>query len=234
MIEEDAAGSHAGRPGRKIVTGEPFSAQADLLRVIELKTHFRTEVGAVRAVDGVSLVLERGKTLGVVGESGSGKTILSRSIMGLLPKHNVLSIREYMSLMTSNNLPSLDAFVTAMISVAVAIGFLVIFLSMYTTITERTREIGILKSLGASKRYIMGIILREAGLLCALGIVGGYAGTLIAKRVILKSFPTLSVELIPEWWLWAALLALAGTLMGASYPAFQAARLDPVDALAYE
>jgi peptide/nickel transport system ATP-binding protein len=90
VIEEDAAGSHAGRPGRKIVTGEPFSAQADLLRVIELKTHFRTEVGAVRAVDGVSLVLERGKTLGVVGESGSGKTILSRSIMGLLPKHNVL------------------------------------------------------------------------------------------------------------------------------------------------
>jgi len=156
------------------------------------------------------------------------------AIHQMLPKHNVLSIREYMSLMTSNNLPALDAFVTAMISVAVAIGFLVIFLSMYTTITERTREIGILKSLGASKRYIMGIILREAGLLCALGIVGGYAGTLIAKRVILKSFPTLSVELIPEWWLWAALLALAGTLMGASYPAFQAARLDPVDALAYE
>jgi putative ABC transport system permease protein len=116
----------------------------------------------------------------------------------------------------------------------VAIGFLVIFLSMYTTITERTREIGILKSLGASKRYIMGIILREAGLLCAIGIVGGYGGTLFARRVILARFPTLSVELTPEWWAWAALLALVGTLMGASYPAFQAARLDPVDALAYE
>ena len=51
----------------------------------DVKTHFRTRRGLVRAVDGVSLTLERGKSLGIVGESGSGKTILSRSIMGLLP-----------------------------------------------------------------------------------------------------------------------------------------------------
>ena len=58
----------------------------ELLEVVDLKTHFRTERGTVRAVDGVSFTLERGKTLGVVGESGSGKTVLSRSIMGLLPE----------------------------------------------------------------------------------------------------------------------------------------------------
>jgi peptide/nickel transport system ATP-binding protein len=61
-----------------------------LLEVIDLSTHFRTERGVVRAVDGVSLSLNRGQTLGIVGESGSGKTILSRSIMGLLPKSNVV------------------------------------------------------------------------------------------------------------------------------------------------
>jgi peptide/nickel transport system ATP-binding protein len=61
-----------------------------LLEVRDLKTHFLSPRGRVRAVDGVSLTLDRGKTLGVVGESGSGKTILSRSIMGLLPKHNVV------------------------------------------------------------------------------------------------------------------------------------------------
>lgn len=152
----------------------------------------------------------------------------------LLPRYQVLSVREYMSMMTSNNLPFLPSFINVMIGVAVIIGFLVIFLSMYTTITERTREIGILKSLGASKTYIVEAILREAGLLSAIGILAGYAGTLIARKLILKAFPTLSVDLTFEWALWAALLAIAGTLIGAFYPALRAAQLDPVDALAYE
>jgi peptide/nickel transport system ATP-binding protein len=55
-----------------------------LLVLDDLKTHFRTERGLVRAVDGVTLTLNRGEALGVVGESGSGKTVLSRSIMGLV------------------------------------------------------------------------------------------------------------------------------------------------------
>ncbi len=156
------------------------------------------------------------------------------AIHKLLPRYQVLSVREYMSLMTSNNLPALQAFITVMVAVAVGIGFLVIFLSMYTTITERTREIGILKSLGASKGYIIEAILREATLLCVVGILAGYGGTIIARRAIMASFPTLSVELTLEWALWAGLLALGGSLIGAFYPALRAAQLDPVDALAYE
>ena len=62
-----------------------------LLEVTDLRTHFRTERGLVRAVDGVSLTLERGKCLGIVGESGSGKTVLSRSLMGLLPSSNTVT-----------------------------------------------------------------------------------------------------------------------------------------------
>ena len=60
-----------------------------LLHVERLVTHFSSARGRVRAVDGVTMQLDRGKALGLVGESGSGKTILSRSIMGLLPTHGV-------------------------------------------------------------------------------------------------------------------------------------------------
>ena len=156
------------------------------------------------------------------------------SMKGLLPKYQLRSIKEYMSLMTSNDLPALNAFITAMIAVALGIGFLVIFLSMYTTITERTREIGILKSLGAGKRYIISVILREAGLLSIIGIITGYVGTWLARKVIVATFPTLTVELTVHWAIWAGLLAIGGSLLGASYPAIRAARLDPVDSLAYE
>jgi len=61
-----------------------------MLEVTDIKTYFETDRGLVRSVDGVSLTLERGKTIGIVGESGSGKTVLSRSIMGLLPKRGVV------------------------------------------------------------------------------------------------------------------------------------------------
>lgn len=156
------------------------------------------------------------------------------AIHQLLPRYQILSVKEYMSLMTSNNLPALTAFITVMIAVAVGIGFLVIFLSMYTTITERTREIGILKSLGASKAYIIEAILREASLLALFGILFGFGGAVLARKIIVATFPTLSVDLTLEWALWAALLAIGGTLIGAFYPALRAAQLDPVDALAYE
>ncbi len=69
---------------------EPPPPGAPLLEVEDLQVAFNTSRGRLRAVQGVSLQLEQGKTLGIVGESGSGKTVLSRAIMGLLPRASTI------------------------------------------------------------------------------------------------------------------------------------------------
>ncbi|HYL69248.1 MAG TPA: ABC transporter permease [Candidatus Limnocylindria bacterium] len=155
-------------------------------------------------------------------------------IRQLLPRYEIRPLKDFISLMTSSNLPGLSAFINTMIAIAVAIGFLVIFLSMYTTIIERTREIGVLKSLGASKSYIVRIILSETTLLCIAGIAGGVGLSFLTRYIFVRIFPTLTILISINWILRAALIAILGGLLGASYPAWLASRRDPVEALAYE
>jgi putative ABC transport system permease protein len=159
---------------------------------------------------------------------------VAEEIRELLPRYEIRSLKDYISLMTSSNLPGLGAFVNTMIGIAVAIGFLVIFLSMYTTILERTREIGVLKSLGASKAYIVKIILSETTLLCAAGIVAGIGLSYLMRIIFVRLWPTLTILITPEWILRAGAIAIIGGLLGAFYPAWLASRRDPVEALAYE
>lgn len=155
-------------------------------------------------------------------------------IRDLLPRYEIRALKEYISLMTSSNLPGLGAFINVMIGIAVAIGFLVIFLSMYTTIIERTREIGVLKSLGASKGYIVQIVLSETALLCLIGLAGGVGLSFVMRAIFVRIFPTLTILISLNWILRAGLIAVIGGLLGAAYPAWMASRKDPVEALAYE
>lgn len=146
----------------------------------------------------------------------------------------VRSMPEYLSMMTASNVPGLSQFISVVISVAVIIGFIVIFQAMYTAVMERTREIGILKSMGASKIYIVNVVLRETILLALIGIALGITFSFVAKRGIHFKFPLLPIQIQPDWIGYAVLIAIVGAILGALYPAFKAAQKDPIEALAYE
>jgi putative ABC transport system permease protein len=132
------------------------------------------------------------------------------------------------------NIVGLDQFNGAISSIAVVLSFLVILLAMYTSIIERTREIGILKALGASKSYIMRTIMSESVLLCSIGAAAGVGLAYLTRWALVTRYPTLSVEFTAQWMIYAVLLGLAGGTLGAFYPALRAARQDAVRALRYE
>ena len=151
-----------------------------------------------------------------------------------MERYSVLSTPDYLSMMTPSHLPGFRPFIGVVIGVSLIIGFLVIFQSMYTAVMERTREIGILKSLGASKLYIVNVILRETVLLALAGIAVGIAISLAARLGIQHRWPLVHIDKSNLWMMRATLIAIVGAAAGAIYPAFKAAQKDPIDALAYE
>jgi putative ABC transport system permease protein len=156
-----------------------------------------------------------------------------KSIPGM-EKYSVLSTADYISMMTPSHLPGFNAFIGVVIGISVAIGFIVIFQAMYAAVMERTREIGILKSMGASKSYVVNVILRETILLAVGGIVLGMICSAAGRMAIRHRLPLLTVVITGDWLLRATIIAIIGAVAGALYPAFKAARKDPIDALAYE
>jgi putative ABC transport system permease protein len=152
-----------------------------------------------------------------------------------MEKYSVMSMEEYLSMMTPDNLPSGFNFaIQVVIGIAVFVGFLVIFQAMYTAVMERTREIGILKSMGASKLYIVNVVMRETLLLAVVGIIVGIILSLLTKRVITYERPVQQMFWSNLWVMRATVIAITGAMAGALYPAFKAAQRDPIDALAYE
>jgi len=132
-----------------------------------------------------------------------------------------------------NSIPGLTIFLRVLVILAAIVSALVIMLAMHTTITERTREIGILKAMGASRAYIISEIEREALLISFLGLLVGFALAALAGFGIQKT-TSLIFEFSLHWALVAAAIGLLGGALGAFYPAARAANLDPVNALAYE
>ncbi len=148
--------------------------------------------------------------------------------------YRFVPIGDLVSMMMNASVPALDAFLSVVVGVSVVVGTLVIFLSMYTTISERTREIGILRSLGATRGFVVVLILEETLWLAVIGVAGGALASLIGTQAIPYFFPTVPILVTADWILRASLIAVASSLLGAVYPALSAASQDPVEALAYE
>lgn len=153
-------------------------------------------------------------------------------ILQRFPEDQLVFTRDLPEIYASG-VPALNVFIKVVVGVAAAISMLVILLAMYTTVTERTRQIGILKSLGMSKTAIAWVIEQEAIIVSVLGVAVGVGLTLLARAAVMRA-TSLTIEIEPRWVLIALGVGLLGGSIGALYPALRAARQDAVEALSYE
>jgi putative ABC transport system permease protein len=224
-------------PANKVKVGSSVTVLNHEFRVCGIIPHGR---GSRRYVPMKTLqdlvgAQDKASAFYVKADDPKNADLLVQELKTLLPNNSIMSVREWMEMMTMDNIPGLAPFIKVAIGIAVIIGFIVIFQSMYTAVMERTREIGILKSLGASKLYIVRVILRETLMLAVAGILVGYAFSAFGRAELVRQFPTLRVlPITAQWALYSALIAVGGAMLGALYPAFKAAQKDPIDALAYE
>ncbi|HWF04056.1 MAG TPA: FtsX-like permease family protein, partial [Candidatus Angelobacter sp.] len=150
------------------------------------------------------------------------------SIKTLLPGYNVYAMEELVSLTSVDNVPFLRPLLNVIIGVAVLIGAAVASLSMYMAVQQRTREIGILKSLGASKVLVVRIILMEALFLGLGGSLLGIVFSFLSRWLLAKLVPaSLPQAIVPGWWPIAGAIAMGAAILGALYPGIMAARQDP-------
>ena len=158
-----------------------------------------------------------------------------RQLGELLKNFTIDSMEYFTAQFAVTRYGTVKVFTYVVIGIGVVIGFAVVCLSMYMAVLQRTREIGILKSLGASKAFILRIILVEAAMLgiggTILGVLMSYGACWAIRTFVPASFPMIIVQ---SWWPKALLITLLGAELGAVYPGLSAASHDPIEALAYE
>lgn len=239
----------AGRPfqGPDEVIADDIIAQSRHLKVgreITLLNHVFTISGIVAHGKGARFFIpirtaqdlaSAEKRVSMFYVRSKGDTEGTRAqILKLMPENSVRSLSEYVTLMTSSNLPQLRPFTRTMVALGIVISFLVVLLNMHTMVMERTREIGILKALGFSRFDVVRMLLSETFILTLFGTGLGIALTFLTQAILKQTSPGLTILISPSWIFSAVILALVGAATGAAYPAFRAASYDPVVALAYE
>jgi putative ABC transport system permease protein len=162
------------------------------------------------------------------------QTVLGE-LRNLLQGYPIYTMEEFTSLLSINSVGLLRNFIGVVIGVAVIVGFIVVFMAMYTAVLERTREVGILKAVGASPGLILNLLIRETFLLSVLGTIVGILLTYGTQWLMKHAVPSsLTQETVYFWWPIAGAIAIVGSLLGVIVPAVKAMRQDATEALSYE
>ena len=165
-------------------------------------------------------------------KDGADPAVVAARINQALPG-NKINLTSDLVIDAQDRIPALNTFLRVLVGLGAFVSTIFVLLSMYTTITERRKEIGILKSLGASKAFIIRAIEGEAFMIGILGVVLGLVVSLVAS-IGIQRLLELAFEFNPGWILSAVLIAIGGSLIGALYPAWRASVIDPVEVMASE
>ena len=165
-------------------------------------------------------------------KDGADVEAVAARINEVLPGNKINLTRDLV-IDAQERIPALKTFLRVLVGLGAFVSTIFVLLSMYTTVTERRKEIGILKSLGASKGFIIKTIEGEAFMIGVLGVLLGLAVSVIVSLGLGRAFQ-LAFEFSSGWVLTAVSIAIAGSLIGALYPALRAASIDPVEVMANE
>jgi putative ABC transport system permease protein len=237
-----------GLEGRNELVMDTILARSTGMKVgdtMEMIGHQFRLAGICRAGAGGRLYARIQDIQDAIGSPGKASFFLIKADRSDEAEQLTLALRErfkgykitavsQVSRLMQQNMVGLREFKRAITAMAVVVSFLVVLLAMYTTIIERTREIGILRAVGATQAKVVQFVVAESCLICVAGVIVGILLAVLARYYVPFVFPSLVVRLSREWTLIAASLGLVGGLLGSIYPALKAARMDPIQALNFE
>ena len=216
-------------------TGSPVDDRNIYMSLEDFKSIFNSG----NRVDQILVQVAPGENLDEVADRVEHRLKNSRGVTDKTLDFNILTPEELLSSFGSI-LSIVTGFLLSVAAISLLVGGIGITNTMYTSVLERTREIGVMKAIGARNRDILILFVIEAGLLGLVGgIVGigiGYGLAKIIEYIAVKQLNTTLLQAASPWWLSVGALVFAtsvGAIAGA-IPALRASKLKAVDALRYE